>query len=180
MKRTYKQIDEEILNYVIDFLQEHTTSELYNERICRGVGISRHTLQNHYENLGDIFEQLKMNMSSILAEISENSSDFDNYIKYTLTSLKEHEKCLNALKKIDSRFIEKEKEIMFDKYHSSFIKKYDCDEGYWISLLLLYGISGVGDKILELKSIDNFNQICELLYTVASKINHMVKRKSQI
>ncbi len=173
MKRTYEQIDEEILNYVIDFLQEHTISELYNERICRGVNISRHTLQNHYENLGDIFDQIKKNMSSVLRKTSKKYSDVDNYIKHTLFSLKEHKKCLNALKKIDSHFIEKEKEIMFDKYHSSFIEKYECEEAHWISILLLYGISGVCDKILEIKNIDYFNQTCEFLYATISKMNHM-------
>ncbi len=59
MRRTYDEIHNLIINFTIDFLQEHEPKELYNEVICKELSIYRHTLYNHFKNISEIYEQIK-------------------------------------------------------------------------------------------------------------------------
>ena len=108
MKKAFCRIDNDILNFTIDYLQEHQADELYNQVICKELGITRHTLYNHYENIKEIYDKILKDMSGNFKNDIQKSEILEENVLSTLLFLKKHRKEIIAVKKIDPEFTKKE------------------------------------------------------------------------
>ena len=74
-----------ILNYTMNHLQIHDEKELSISKICRDLKISHNTFYNHYSNLGELYEDIRLNIfndfkSGITKTFSSLNKTDENYV----------------------------------------------------------------------------------------------------
>ncbi len=101
-----------ILNYAMNYLQIHDENELSISIICRDLKISHNTFYNHYSNLGELYEDIRLNIfNNFKAEITKTFSSLnktdENYVFSAiygfLDVIKRTSDSIKILKKISTK-----------------------------------------------------------------------------
>lgn len=105
MKRSYEEIDDLIINFTIDYLQENDKNILYNELICQNINITRHVLYNHFENISKIYNSIEEKAIDIINKFEIVELPTKEYLVYSIRFIYENKKLLEAAFKINPIFL---------------------------------------------------------------------------
>lgn len=98
-------MEQRILCYTIDYLNQNAAASLYNGRICHDLGISKHTFYGHFGNISVLYEKvidfIQESQKSFMAEHYDSKSrDVTVFIGAFLDYLDNHRNYLTAYNKI--------------------------------------------------------------------------------
>lgn len=172
MRRTYDEIHNLIINFTIDFLQEHEPKELYNEVICKELSIYRHTLYNHFKNISEIYEQIKIKANELFTNSFTDYKSIEEHINQGIQIERNNRKLIKAIYKINSNFFtefyQNFKHAKLKKNFSNIKEKHF----YWLKTIQNYGIVGFIDTVSRNAESYDEEEITDFLCKLIKKIEN--------
>ncbi len=142
MRRTFDVIHNHIIDFVIDFLQEHNETDLYNQIICSKLKLSRHTFYNHYKNVTEIFDEIKTKAKKMMSDAFTDYYDIKEHLIQGLNFVTNNKKIIIAVNKLDSNFFNE----FYDKFEYAKYKNHSMEETTlshkWLREIQFHGLEG--------------------------------------
>lgn len=163
MRRSYEEIDDLIINFTIDYLQENDKNILYNELICQNINITRHVLYNHFENISNIYNSIEEKAKDIINKFEIVELPTKEYLVYSIRFIYENKKLLEAAFKINPVFFNQYHTIMQKKLHEKFLELDNIPNKIYIEAFQISGFLGI---IKEIKNVESEEQLQEIINCV--------------
>ncbi len=171
MRRSFNEIHDLIIEFVIDYLQDHEEPELYNQVICSQLKLSRHTFYNHFENIDDIYAEILSKANELISDAFTEYTDLKDHLLQGIKFVTDNRKLVVAATKLNKDFFKN----FYDHFEYAKYKTPLHDENHqkqeWLKEIQFHGLEGFMNLCFENPNKIDYNVIIEFLSSLSKSID---------